>query len=274
MGYNSRHPSAIGWLCRPIRASRLLGSAKHRPMSAICWTAGSPPPVVLETGGTRDGGEDVDVPSSSIVGDRRLVVPLLPWVLLMIPVMVLAITSLVVPSRRQCHLLTRLDRLVKIAAALRGSDKVGPQKPRPSSEVVPLISRSLLVSLSNLPLPRGTTQHPQREPASGTTGTPSKSTAARGDVVKDDDWSYLRIVRRSARRLGQRLPRSSPSHACESPRRPQRDRTILCSPSRRPSRGGFRLHVAWDARSASASRPREGKMREAGPAGCVARPGW
>jgi hypothetical protein len=48
---------------------------------------------------------------------------LLPWVLLMIPVMVLAITSLVVPSRRQCHLLDVLDRLVKIAAVLRGSDK-------------------------------------------------------------------------------------------------------------------------------------------------------
>jgi hypothetical protein len=47
---------------------------------------------------------------------------LLPWVLLMIPVMVLAIASLVVPSQRQCHLLNVLDRLVQIAAALRGSD--------------------------------------------------------------------------------------------------------------------------------------------------------
>jgi hypothetical protein len=48
---------------------------------------------------------------------------LLPWVLLMIPVMVLAIASLVVPSRRQRHLLNVLDRLVEIAAALRGSDR-------------------------------------------------------------------------------------------------------------------------------------------------------
>jgi hypothetical protein len=53
---------------------------------------------------------------------------LLPWVLFMIPVMVLAIASLVVPSRRQRHLLNVLDRLVEIAAALRGSE-VGPQKP-------------------------------------------------------------------------------------------------------------------------------------------------
>jgi hypothetical protein len=47
---------------------------------------------------------------------------LLPWVLLMIPVMVLAIASLVVSSGRQRHLLNVLDRLVKIAAALCGPD--------------------------------------------------------------------------------------------------------------------------------------------------------
>jgi hypothetical protein len=48
---------------------------------------------------------------------------LLPRALLMIPVMVLAIASLVVPSRRQRHLLHVLDRLVELAAALRGSDR-------------------------------------------------------------------------------------------------------------------------------------------------------
>lgn len=58
--------------------------------------------------------------ASSVIAAAVL---LLPWVLLMIPVMVLAIASLVVPSRRQCHLLDVLDRLVQIAAALHGSDK-------------------------------------------------------------------------------------------------------------------------------------------------------
>jgi hypothetical protein len=58
--------------------------------------------------------------ASSVIAAAVL---LLPWVLLMIPVMVLAIASLVVPSRRQRHLLHVLDRLVQIAAALRGSDK-------------------------------------------------------------------------------------------------------------------------------------------------------
>jgi hypothetical protein len=38
-------------------------------------------------------------------------------------VMVLAVASLVVPSRRQRHLLAVLDRLVQITTALRGSDR-------------------------------------------------------------------------------------------------------------------------------------------------------
>jgi hypothetical protein len=58
---------------------------------------------------------------------------LLPWVLLMIPVMVLAIASLVVPSQRQCHLVDVLDRLVQIAATLRGSD-MGPRDHQPCSK--------------------------------------------------------------------------------------------------------------------------------------------
>jgi hypothetical protein len=58
--------------------------------------------------------------ASSVIAAAVL---LLPWVLLMIAVIVLAIASLVVPDRRQCHLLAVLDRLVQVAAALRGPDK-------------------------------------------------------------------------------------------------------------------------------------------------------
>jgi hypothetical protein len=50
-------------------------------------------------------------------------VSLLPLVVLMVTVMVLAVASLVVPSRRQRHLLAVLDRLVQITTALRGSDR-------------------------------------------------------------------------------------------------------------------------------------------------------
>ena len=152
---------------------------------------------------------------------------LLPWVLLMIPVMVLAITSLVVPSRRQCHLLDVLDRLVKIAAALRGSDKVGPQKPRPSSEVVPLISRSLLVKLEQ---PPAAARH-NTAPATGT------GQRHHGNTLQEHRGARRR---RQGRRLvvpshcaevsAEARPAPTPelaSHACESPRRPQRDRTGL-----------------------------------------------
>ncbi len=71
--------------------------------------------------------------ASSVIATAVL---LLPWVLLMIPVMVLAIASLVVPARRQRHLLNVLDRLVQIAATLRGSD-IGLNDRRPSKGEVP-----------------------------------------------------------------------------------------------------------------------------------------
>jgi cell division protein FtsL len=50
-------------------------------------------------------------------------VMVLPLVLLMVTVMLLAVASLVIPAHRQRHLLAVLDRLVKIATALRGSSK-------------------------------------------------------------------------------------------------------------------------------------------------------
>jgi hypothetical protein len=50
-------------------------------------------------------------------------VSLLPLVLLIVTVMVLAVASLVVPARRQRHLLAVLDRLVQIAMALGGSGR-------------------------------------------------------------------------------------------------------------------------------------------------------
>ena len=50
-------------------------------------------------------------------------VVVLPLVLLMVTVMLLSVASLVIPARRQRHLLAVLDRLVKIATALRGSSK-------------------------------------------------------------------------------------------------------------------------------------------------------
>ena len=50
-------------------------------------------------------------------------VVVLPLVLLMVTVMLLAVASLVIPARRQRYLLAVLDRLVKIATALRGSSK-------------------------------------------------------------------------------------------------------------------------------------------------------
>jgi len=40
-----------------------------------------------------------------------------------VTVMLLAVASLVIPGRRQRYLLAVLDRLVKIATALRGSSK-------------------------------------------------------------------------------------------------------------------------------------------------------
>jgi hypothetical protein len=57
--------------------------------------------------------------SSAIVA----AVLLLPLVLLMVAVTVLAVASLVVPARRQRHLLAVLDRLVQIATTLRGSGR-------------------------------------------------------------------------------------------------------------------------------------------------------
>jgi hypothetical protein len=48
---------------------------------------------------------------------------LLPLVVLMVTVLVLAVASLVVPSRRQRHLLAVLDRLVQIAATLVGNGR-------------------------------------------------------------------------------------------------------------------------------------------------------
>ena len=58
-------------------------------------------------------------PTSSVIVAAVL---LLPLVLLMITVMVLAVASLVIPARRQPHLLAVLDRLVQIATTLRKSD--------------------------------------------------------------------------------------------------------------------------------------------------------
>jgi hypothetical protein len=62
-------------------------------------------------------------PASSVI---FAAVCLLPLVLLMVAVMVLAIASLVVPARRQRHLLAVLDRLVQIATTLRVG-QIGPR---------------------------------------------------------------------------------------------------------------------------------------------------
>jgi hypothetical protein len=61
----------------------------------------------------------VDPCTWSIIVTAAAVV--LPLVLLMVTVMLLAVASLVLPARRQRYLLAVLDRLVKIATALRGS---------------------------------------------------------------------------------------------------------------------------------------------------------
>jgi hypothetical protein len=67
---------------------------------------------------------------TSKAGVITAAVVLLPVVLLMVTVMVLAIASLVVPARRQRHLLAVLDRLVQVASALRGS---GPRDQTPAA---------------------------------------------------------------------------------------------------------------------------------------------
>jgi hypothetical protein len=64
----------------------------------------------------------VDPCTWSIIVTAAAVV-VLPLVLLMVTVMLLAVASLVIPARRQRYLLGVLDRLVKIATALRGSSK-------------------------------------------------------------------------------------------------------------------------------------------------------
>ena len=75
-----------------------------------------------ETDVQQEGRRDVDPCTWSIIVTAAAVV-VLPLVLLMVTVMLLAVASLVIPARRQRYLLAVLDRLVKIATALRGSSK-------------------------------------------------------------------------------------------------------------------------------------------------------
>ena len=121
--------------------------------------------------------------------------------------------------------------------------------------MVPLTSRSLLVSWGNLPLRTA----PETAPARDATGTGSKSTAARGDVVKDQDWPTL-VLGEVSWRSDQRPPPNSPSHAAA---------IIRGYPS--VSAQSARLHDdqvkavsaprGIDAQKASAGRPGEGKWR-------------
>jgi hypothetical protein len=104
----------------PTGQARLL--ELHRAEDDLFWTAGLLPLVVLGDGGITGGRRDVDPCTWSIIVTAAAVV-VLPLVLLMVTVMLLAVASLVIPARRQRYLLAVLDRLVKIATALRGSSK-------------------------------------------------------------------------------------------------------------------------------------------------------
>jgi hypothetical protein len=169
---------------------------------------------------------------------------LLPWVLLMIPVMVLAIASLVVPSQRQCHLLDVLDRLVQIAAALRGSDiDLRDRRPRSNPQC----------------------HHLAQEHVSDTVEIPARNTVrARGDATKEHDLAvptHGAAVSAGGSSRSPELAFNTRATITLTLRGCSRVNAAICSPHRpRPSPCSPR--VTPDAWSALAPRRQEGKWRE------------